>query len=211
MSIGSNIKKILKDKEISQKDFADMLNETTVNLNRYLNEQRNIPTSLYPLISKVLNMSIDEIIGNQSISTKVAPHVEKSSYTKPNDYDNMGFSYKKVKSILKAKNMTQKVFYEELKLIGYMLSFESLRSYLRGAENRDPSSSTIHMMSKVLQVNVSELFYSDNPTERVFKINKNIEFSLTLNREMASALNQKCKKFNISSQEYIKSLLVSNL
>ncbi|WP_026803616.1 LexA family transcriptional regulator [Aliarcobacter lanthieri] len=87
MGVGSNIKQILKDKKISQKDFADMIEETTVNLNRYLNEQRNIPVSLYPLISKALNMSIDEIMGNQSLSSRLVPLIGKSSCGKPKDYD----------------------------------------------------------------------------------------------------------------------------
>lgn len=87
MGVGSNIKQILKDKKLSQKDFADMIEETTVNLNRYLNEQRNIPVSLYPLISKALNMSIDEIMGNQSLSSKLVPLIGKSSCGKPKDYD----------------------------------------------------------------------------------------------------------------------------
>lgn len=91
MGIGANIKQVLKDKKISQKDFADMINETTVNLNRYLNEQRNIPVFLYPLISKVLNMSIDEIMGNQSLSTRFIPLIGKSSCGKPKDYDLNGY------------------------------------------------------------------------------------------------------------------------
>jgi len=122
-----------------------------------------------------------------------------------------GFANKKVKSILKERNISQKVFYEELKLKGFALSFESLRSYLRENDAGDPSSSTIHMMSKILKVNISELFYKDEMEVKIFKINKDINYSLILNREMANILNQKCNKLNISSQEYIKSLLISNL
>lgn len=39
MGIGANIKNIL-DKRYKQKEFAKAINETTVNISRYLNEQR---------------------------------------------------------------------------------------------------------------------------------------------------------------------------
>ncbi|MFW2597769.1 LexA family transcriptional regulator [Aliarcobacter butzleri] len=91
MGIGANLKQILKEKNIKQKHFADMIEETTVNVNRYINEQRNIPSSLYPIISKALNMSIDEIIGNQSLSSKLIPLIGKSSCGKPKDYDLNGY------------------------------------------------------------------------------------------------------------------------
>ena len=58
MGIGANIKNILDKKNIKQKEFAKAINETTVNVSRYLNEQRNIPAELYSTISEFLNMSI---------------------------------------------------------------------------------------------------------------------------------------------------------
>ncbi|MDS1315793.1 LexA family transcriptional regulator [Aliarcobacter butzleri] len=91
MGIGTNIKNILEEKKIKQKDFAMLIKETTVNVNRYLNEQRNIPVELYPTISEVLNMSIDEIIGNKILTSKYIPLIGKSSCGKPKDYDLNGY------------------------------------------------------------------------------------------------------------------------
>lgn len=72
MSIGSKIKEILDLKKIKQKKFAEMINETTVNVNRYLNEQRQIPNSLLPIIARELNISIDELLDSEIVERKVS-------------------------------------------------------------------------------------------------------------------------------------------
>ncbi|WP_066163927.1 XRE family transcriptional regulator [Aliarcobacter cryaerophilus] len=72
MGIGSKIKEILDFKGIKQKKFAEMINETTVNVNRYINEQRQIPNSLLPTIAKELNISIDELLDGEIIERKVS-------------------------------------------------------------------------------------------------------------------------------------------
>ncbi len=91
MGIGTNIKNILERKDIKQKVFAKAINETTVNVSRYLNEQRNIPAELYSTISEFLNMSIDEIIGNKILASRYIPLIGKSSCGKPKDYDLNGY------------------------------------------------------------------------------------------------------------------------
>lgn len=121
----------------------------------------------------------------------------------------IGFSARRIINLLKSKNISQKAFYEELKIKGFPYSFEALKSYLRKTDPKDPSSATIYLMSKILKVNIDELFYSEE--SKYFKINKNISYEIILNREIASILNQKCNKLNISHQEYIKSLIISNL
>ena len=72
MGIGSKIKEILDFKGIKQKKFAEMINETTVNVNRYINEQRQIPNSLLPTIAKELNISIDELLDGEITEIKVS-------------------------------------------------------------------------------------------------------------------------------------------
>lgn len=72
MGIGSKIKEILDFKGIKQKKFAEMINETTVNVNRYINEQRQIPNSLLPTIAKELNISIDELLDGEITERKVS-------------------------------------------------------------------------------------------------------------------------------------------
>jgi len=91
MGAGNNIKKILDSKNIKQKYFAELIGETTVNITRYLKEQRGIPESLYPIISKALNVSLDEILGTNSISSKYIPLIGKASCGKPQDYDLNGY------------------------------------------------------------------------------------------------------------------------
>lgn len=71
MGIGSKIKEILDLKKIKQKQFAEMINETTVNVNRYINEQRHIPNSLLPIIARKLNISVDELLDGELIEKKV--------------------------------------------------------------------------------------------------------------------------------------------
>ncbi|MGJ0341633.1 LexA family transcriptional regulator [Aliarcobacter cryaerophilus] len=71
MGIGSRIKEILDLKKIKQKQFAEMINETTVNVNRYINEQRHIPNSLLPIIARELNISVDELLDGELIEKKV--------------------------------------------------------------------------------------------------------------------------------------------
>ncbi|MCT7528790.1 LexA family transcriptional regulator [Aliarcobacter cryaerophilus] len=72
MGIGLKIKEILDFKGIKQKKFAEMINETTVNVNRYINEQRQIPNSLLPTIAKELNISIDELLDGEITERKVS-------------------------------------------------------------------------------------------------------------------------------------------
>lgn len=72
MGIGSKIKEILDFKGIKQKKFAEMINETTVNVNRYINEQRQIPNSLLPIIARELNISIDELLDSEIVERKVS-------------------------------------------------------------------------------------------------------------------------------------------
>ena len=91
MGIGANIKKILEKNKIKQKDFAEAINETTVNVNRYLNEQRGIPEELYPIISNFLKIGMDDIIGNRILVSKYIPLIGKSSCGKPKDYDLNGY------------------------------------------------------------------------------------------------------------------------
>lgn len=91
MGAGKNIKNILKDKKIKQKEFANLIEETEVNVTRWLNESRGIPENKYPKIAKVLNISIDEILGHSIIQTKVIPLIGKSSCGKPQNYDLNGY------------------------------------------------------------------------------------------------------------------------
>lgn len=71
MGIGENIKKILLEKDIKQNAFAKALNETNVNINRYLNNQRGIPNSLLVAMAKELSVSIDELLEGEINETKV--------------------------------------------------------------------------------------------------------------------------------------------
>jgi len=99
MGLGYNIKQVLESKKIKQKDFATMINDTTVNVSRYLSEQRNIPVSLYPVISKVLNMSIDELLGignAMRVVLRTIPLIGKSSCGKPKEYYNLEDEYELV-------------------------------------------------------------------------------------------------------------------
>ncbi|UXC28591.1 XRE family transcriptional regulator [Aliarcobacter butzleri] len=91
MGIGHNIKLLLDEKGIKQKDFAEMIGESTVNVSRYLKEQRGIPENLYPIISKTLNISIDDFFENKTIKSKFIPLIGKSSCGKPKDYDLNGY------------------------------------------------------------------------------------------------------------------------
>ncbi len=91
MGLGHNLKKILDNKKIKQVAFAKDIGETAVNVSRYLKEQRGIPENLFPIISKTLNVSMDEIIGNKTVTSSVIPLIGKSSCGKPKDYDLNGF------------------------------------------------------------------------------------------------------------------------
>jgi repressor LexA len=91
MGIGANIKKILDEKDIKQKEFASAIGETTVNISRYLNEQRKIPSELYSIISNFLKIDIGELLDTKFIPSKYIPLIGKSSCGKPKDYDLNGY------------------------------------------------------------------------------------------------------------------------
>ena len=59
------LKQILIDKNISAKDLASQLNISEVNISRYLNNKRKMSVVILYRISKLLNVSMEDLIDDR--------------------------------------------------------------------------------------------------------------------------------------------------
>lgn len=64
--IGGNLRKILKDKKIDSKEFAEMLGVSTTYISYLLNDKRKPSFELLDKIAEKLNVSFDDILGDDS-------------------------------------------------------------------------------------------------------------------------------------------------
>jgi SOS-response transcriptional repressor LexA len=93
VGIGKNIKILLNQKGLKQKDLALALDEHPVNITRWLTESRRIPETSLPKISKFLDVSIDILLGNdiKTSSIKIIPMIGNAHCGKPQEYDLNGY------------------------------------------------------------------------------------------------------------------------
>ena len=61
MCLKENLKTIINERQLKQKDIASGLNISQANLALILNEQRNVPSDFIEKISKLLNLKENEI------------------------------------------------------------------------------------------------------------------------------------------------------
>ena len=59
------LKQILIDKNITAKDLASQLNISEVNISRYLNNKRKMSVVILYRISKLLNVSMEDLIDDR--------------------------------------------------------------------------------------------------------------------------------------------------
>lgn len=64
----NKIKQELKDKDMTQKQFANILKITEPTLCRYLNGQRTISLNMAIKIADYFNISLDEMVGRKCIT-----------------------------------------------------------------------------------------------------------------------------------------------
>lgn len=64
MNIGENIKRIRKEKGLTQKDLATSLNVSTITIQNYENNRREPKLETLNKIASILNVTINELIGN---------------------------------------------------------------------------------------------------------------------------------------------------
>lgn len=70
MSLGENIYNLRKRKKLSQEDLSERIGVTRQTISNWeLNETTPNPNQL-KLLSKVLDISIDELVGNKSMQTR---------------------------------------------------------------------------------------------------------------------------------------------
>lgn len=99
MGIGENVKILLKLKNITQKKLANDINETEINISRWLKDDENnensrrMPFEVLKKIADYLNTTTDYIldIDKEIIQTKVIPLIGKSSCGIPKEYDLNGY------------------------------------------------------------------------------------------------------------------------
>ena len=61
MCLKENLKTIINERQLKQKDIASGINISQANLALILNEQRNVPSDFIEKISKLLNLKENEI------------------------------------------------------------------------------------------------------------------------------------------------------
>ncbi|MBQ3566764.1 MAG: helix-turn-helix transcriptional regulator [Oscillospiraceae bacterium] len=66
MKFGDRLRLILDEKEIKQKEFAQMLNIAPTTLNGYINNNREPNIELIVQIANKLNVSLDVLLGNSN-------------------------------------------------------------------------------------------------------------------------------------------------
>lgn len=99
MGIGENVKILLKLKNITQKKLANDINETEINISRWLKDDENnensrrMPFEVLKKIADYLDTTTDYIldIDKEIIQTKVIPLIGKSSCGIPKEYDLNGY------------------------------------------------------------------------------------------------------------------------
>ncbi len=65
MNLGENIKKILKNKKLSQKELAKKMELTPSAINNYIKNKTEPNIEILIKLSKELNISIDNLVNNQ--------------------------------------------------------------------------------------------------------------------------------------------------
>ena len=63
MNFGERLGEILEDKDISQKDFAKLLNIAPSTLNGYIKNRRQPDVEMLKKMAETLNISVDYLIG----------------------------------------------------------------------------------------------------------------------------------------------------
>ena len=93
MGAGKNIKLLLQEKKLKQKDLCAGIDESQVNVTRWLTESRGIPEEVYPKIAKFLDVSLDVLLGSdiQTTSVKFIPIIGTASCgaTEPSSFDSL--------------------------------------------------------------------------------------------------------------------------
>lgn len=72
MKFGDRLRLILEEKEIKQKEFAQMLNIAPTTLNGYINNNREPNIDLIIQIANKLNVSLDILLGNSKESSALS-------------------------------------------------------------------------------------------------------------------------------------------
>ena len=71
MAFGEKLYELLEDRDISQKEFAKILNIAPTTLNGYIKEKRQPDFELVKKISSVLNVSVDFLIDNSETAFNI--------------------------------------------------------------------------------------------------------------------------------------------
>lgn len=64
MTLGNRLKIILKINNLSQKELAQKIGATECSISKYCNDKRKAHINQLNQMAKVLNVSLDELIGN---------------------------------------------------------------------------------------------------------------------------------------------------
>jgi len=70
MTLGSNIKSLLRKNNISQKELAKRINTTEITVSRYINDKRQPNADKLASIAEVLNTSTDNLLGRRTLDNK---------------------------------------------------------------------------------------------------------------------------------------------
>lgn len=71
MAFGEKLYELLEDRDISQKEFAKILNIAPTTLNGYIKEKRQPDFELVKKISSILNVSVDFLIDNSETAFNI--------------------------------------------------------------------------------------------------------------------------------------------
>lgn len=86
MTIGENIKKIRKEKRLTQKELAQRLNVSQANLAQYENGKRNPKLATLQKIADALEVSVSDLLSSSCTQeskqpTTLAAHFDGEEYT----------------------------------------------------------------------------------------------------------------------------------
>lgn len=145
MKIGNNIKFYRKQKGLTQSQLAEMLNVSTITIQNYENNRRKPSIETLTKIAKALDIPVSKLI-------------EDDKFKKQTESSNMK---EKIKFYREKLNMSKS---ELARQIGVSPSYITM---LENGDKSNPSMEILLKISKVLNIDITELSYID---DSIYKI-----------------------------------------
>lgn len=76
MSFGKKLKKLRQDENLTQEELAKKINSSRSNIANYENDKNMPSVEILEKLSKILNCSIDYLLGNSNVKNSTSDNVE---------------------------------------------------------------------------------------------------------------------------------------